>query len=85
MYYTPWCFIDSAMCACGFGWDGKVDKEGNMVNNWNRVRACYNWDVEWTEQPLENIEIIQSLIGSSTMFNKDSLNQVKNQDSRLPS
>ena len=49
MYYTPWCFIDSAMCACGFGWDGKVDKEGNMVNNWNRVRACYNWDVEWTE------------------------------------
>ena len=46
MYYTPWCFCDASVIACGISWDQKG-------KNWERIVSIYIYDLETSGSCME--------------------------------
>lgn len=53
MYYTPFCFSDSSLIACGISYNGTIKKDGKLIYKWDKIVSIYIYALETAGSPVE--------------------------------
>jgi hypothetical protein len=53
MYYTPFCFSDSSLIACGISYNGSIKKDGDKIHKWDKIVNIYIYALETAYSPVE--------------------------------
>jgi len=57
MYYTPFCFSDSSLIACGISYNGFTKKDGAIIYKWDKLVNIYVWILETSSSPVEMMKL----------------------------
>ena len=57
MYYTPFCFSDANMIACGISYNGSNYKDGKLIHKWDKIVNVSIIALEYATSPVEMMRL----------------------------